>query len=250
MLLQNETGLLAGPGGGQIAMMARKIVFEAGANGSAIQSWIEIARPLTSTGFNQATAAAIETPTAFGADITLNPFDLAIGADLKSILVCRKDADSWIGTTFKFGTLELFPNGFATLASFDVALDRCDRLAPWINAKTSQSINVTCTLTNMAYVFTAAQADGKSLNVFNGFAINCYQDEQVCAIQNRLVQTERSMGNLDAMNAVRGMYNVALSIPMTTMQVQPSAATGPRPGGYQNPLLGAVARPQGGRPLY
>jgi len=237
MIMPHEAHTMRPEHAAQMAALARKAVFEAGAHGASHQTWIEVARPMVSIGFANTTGAnngmggAI---IAYGGVQILTGFNLAIGSDLKNILCSAQDCDNFNGVTFKFGNLELFPNGEGPLSVFDPRLEHVDHLAPWIHAKTINDVPVSAqvicraTTTNIA-----APALGAAM--FKGFAINVYAEEQVCQITNRLMQTDRSMGTLDSMVQLRGMYSHALGMPLSPVMLQPSAQTGarftPTPGG-------------------
>jgi hypothetical protein len=234
MILPHEHAAMRPEHAAQMAALARKAVFEAGAHGASRQTWIEVARPMVSIAFTN-TVLLGGAGVAYGAPWALTTFNLAIGTDLKNILAAANDCDNWNGVSFKFGNLELFPNGEGPLAVFDPRLEHVDHLAPWIHAKTINDVPVTCTLVNRTGVFTAAGIYAQASNVFKGFAINVYAEEQVCQITNRLMQTDRSMGTLDSMVQLRGMYSHALGMPLSPVMLQPSAQTGarfsPMPGG-------------------
>ena len=219
----------------QMAALARKAVFEAGAHGASRQTWIEVARPMVSISFG-GTPGVLTTA---NATLNLTPFNLAIGTDLKNILATTDDVENWTCSTFKFGNLELFPNGEGNLAVFDPRLDHVDHIAPWIHAKTINDVPVSCTITNRAVLSNGTTAYVFTVANFKGFSINVYAEEQVCQITNRLMQTDRSMGTLDSMVQLRGMYSHALGMPLSPVMLQPSAQTGarftPMPGGAAPP---------------
>ena len=214
---------------GNMQLAIRKSIVDANLKGSSRQTWIETARPLTSIGFTLS-GGIVASKTAFASALVLTPFNLPIGSDLKSILASDVDCNSWVATTFKFGSLELCPNGQTSLACFSPKLGRSDRLAPWIHAKTVNDVPVTCSL-----LAAGIQSDGSAVAdcYFHGFAINVYAEEQVCQITNRLVQTNRSLGNLDSTDMVRHTVLSALgrSLPV---QMQPAFQTG-QAQGFQMP---------------
>jgi hypothetical protein len=239
MILPHESAAMRPEHAAQMAALARKAVFEAGAHGASRQTWIEVARPMVSIAFTN--TVLLGGPTiAYGQPWVLTPFNLAIGTDLKNILAAANDCDGWNGLTFKFGNLELFPNGEGPLTVFDPRLEHVDHIAPWIHAKTINDVPVTCTVINRSVGVLATTGQFTlSANVFKGFAINVYAEEQVCQITNRLMQTDRSMGTLDSMVQLRGMYSHALGMPLSPVMLQPSAQTGarftPMPGGAVPP---------------
>ena len=243
MILPHEHAAMRPEHAAQMAALARKAVFEAGAHGASRQTWIEVARPMVSISFTNNTAAfggLAGLPVPYGGFVILTTFNLAIGTDLKNILATPQDVENFNATTFKFGNLELFPNGEGSLAVFHPQLEHVDHIAPWIHAKTINDVPVTCTLVCRATIANAtAAAFTQSAANFKGFAINVYAEEQVCQITNRLMQTDRSMGTLDSMVQLRGMYSHALGMPLSPVMLQPSAQTGarftPMPGGAVPP---------------
>jgi len=235
-----ELAAIPGPQRMQLAALARNSVFSAGAMGSAFQSWKEVARPLVSIGFNDSTAAGHAGPggagIAVGASTTFPQSSLPVGTDLKSITCTVIDIDTgWMATSFKIGTLELFPQGLDNLTIFDPRLEHVDRIAPWIMSELIVDLTLNAVLFNGGPTVVAA-----STQVFHGFSFNVFAATSVCQIQNRLKQTERAMGNLDAMDHLRGMYSVGLGLPFHTTMMQPSAAIGARAAMYptNNPYSG------------
>lgn len=243
MILPHEHAAMRPEHAAQMAALARKAVFEAGAHGASRQTWIEVARPMVSISFTNtgATFNGLGGPiVAYGGIVILTTFNLAIGTDLKNILASAQDCDNFNALTFKFGNLELFPNGEGPLAVFDPRLEHVDHLAPWIHAKTINDVPVTCQVICRAQGIVAATgANAAGAAYFRGFGINVYAEEQVCQITNRLMQTDRSMGTLDSMVQLRGMYSHALGMPLSPVMLQPSAQTGarfsPMPGGAVPP---------------
>jgi hypothetical protein len=238
MILPHEHAAMRPEHAAQMAALARKAVFEAGAHGASRQTWIEVARPMVSIAFTN-TVLLAGPAVAYGTPWILTTFNLAIGTDLKNILAAANDCDNWNGLTFKFGNLELFPNGEGPLTVFDPRLEHVDHIAPWIAAKTINDVPVTCTVINRSVNAFPGPAYALAANIFKGFAINVYAEEQVCQITNRLMQTDRSMGTLDSMVQLRGMYSHALGMPLSPVMLQPSAQTGarftPMPGGAVPP---------------
>jgi len=246
MIMPHEAQSMHSAGQGahaaQMAALARKAVFEAGAHGASRQTWIEVARPMVCISFTNTDAITGlgSAGVAYGATVVLATFNLAIGSDLKNILASSNDCKNWNSSTFKFGNLELFPNGEGPLGVFDPKAEHVDHIAPWIHAKTINDVPVTCTVVNRTL---AVDSNGiqfqTALAVFKGFVINVYAEEQVCQITNRLMQTDRSMGTLDSMVQLRGMYSHALGMPLSPVMLQPSAQTGarftPMPGGAVPP---------------
>ena len=239
MILPHEHAAMQPAHAAQMTALARKAVFEAGAHGASRQTWIEVARPMVSISFTNTTALAGGLgglPVAWGATVVLTTFNLAIGTDLKNILASPQDVENFNCSTFKFGNLELFPNGEGSLSVFHPQLEHVDHIAPWIHAKTINDVPVTCTLVCRASIpLQATSTFGQASANFKGFSINVYAEEQVCQITNRLMQTDRSMGTLDSMVQLRGMYSHALGMPLSPVMLQPSAQTGarftPMPGG-------------------
>src|SRR5271166_1555966 len=238
MILPHEHAAMRPEHAAQMAALARKAVFEAGAHGASRQTWIEVARPMVSIAFTN-TVLLAGPAVAYGTPWVLTTFNLAIGTDLKNILAAANDCDNWNGLTFKFGNLELFPNGEGPLTVFDPRLEHVDHIAPWIHAKTINDVPVTCTVINRSVNAFPGPAYALAANVFKGFAINVYAEEQVCQITNRLMQTDLSMGTLDSIVQLRGMYSHALGMPLSPVMLQPSAQTGarftPMPGGAVPP---------------
>jgi len=244
MIMPHEAQAMRPEHAAQMAALARKAVFEAGAHGASRQTWIEVARPMVAISFTNTGDPGLGTVAgvAYGVAYALTTFNLAIGSDLKNILAAPNDCDNYNCSSFKFGNLELFPNGEGPLAAFDPRLQHVDHLAPWIHAKTINDVPVTCTVVNRTIVYTnsaGAPILVKAHNNFKGFTINVYAEEQVCQITNRLMQTDRSMGTLDSMVQLRGMYSHALGMPLSPVMLQPSAQTGarftPMPGGAVPP---------------
>jgi hypothetical protein len=242
MILAHEAAAMRPEHAAQMAALARKAVFEAGAHGASRQTWIEVARPMVSISFTNTTAALGGLGgniVPYGGLVTLTTFNLAIGTDLKNILASAGDCENFNGISFKFGNLELFPNGEGSLAVFDPRLEHVDHIAPWIHAKTINDVPVTATVICRAITQGTTAPAIQSAAYFKGYAINVYAEEQVCQITNRLMQTDRSMGTLDSMVQLRGMYSHALGMPLSPVMLQPSAQTGarytPMPGGAAPP---------------
>jgi len=200
MIMPHEAQAMRPEHAAQMAALARKAVFEAGAHGASRQTWIEVARPMVAISFTNTGDPGLGTVAgvAYGVAYALTTFNLAIGSDLKNILASSNDCKNWNSSTFKFGNLELFPNGEGPLGVFDPKAEHVDHIAPWIHAKTINDVPVTCTVVNRTL---AVDSNGiqfqTALAVFKGFVINVYAEEQVCQITNRLMQTDRSMGTLD-----------------------------------------------------
>jgi hypothetical protein len=205
----------------------------AGAQGAARSAWVEINRPLTALALNADITAQLLAPTATGAVLTLPTVSLPIGMDIKSVTCIAADCDAgWQLVNFTFGTLNLVnPQGSpfgVNLSMFDPRLQHVDRLAPWILSKTKVDVQVTGQLINGAFYANYPAAPAGQSNVFHGFSLNAFQEEQVCAIQTRIEQTDRNVGNTEIMGLLRSTLGAGLGFHMPAY-VQPSSQSGRAP---------------------
>jgi hypothetical protein len=209
-------------------------MYSAGAHGAARSAWIEINRPLTSLGLNQPTALFGGTqPTTgvpFNTGIQLPTVSLPIGMDIKSITTTHADVDAgWQVVNFTFGTLNLVnPQGTAggvNLSMFDPYIEHEDRLAPWILSKTKVDVQVTAYVYNFTFVFNTTATPAGAANIFHGFSLNAFQEEQVCAIQTRIEPTDRNVGNAELINHFRQTVGAGLGLQIPAWS-QPSIQGG------------------------
>src|SRR5271157_6089297 len=105
MITPQEAAMMQPAHAAQMAALARKAVFEAGAHGASRQTWIEVARPMVSIGFTNTTALAAVVTYGVANAVVLTTFNLAIGTDLKNILASAGDCEDWNASSFKFGNL-------------------------------------------------------------------------------------------------------------------------------------------------
>jgi hypothetical protein len=215
----------------------------AGAQGAARSAWVEINRPLTALALNADITDQLAAPTASGAALQLPTVSLPIGMDIKSITCTAADVDlGWQAVNFTLGTLNLVnPQGSlygVNLSMFDPRLQHVDRLAPWILSKTKVDVQVTANLINGAFYANYPAAPAGQLAVFHGFSLNAFQEEQVCAIQTRIEQTDRNVGNTEIMGLLRSTLGAGLGFHMPAY-VQPSSQAGRAPlaGGHAIPQL-------------
>jgi len=210
-------------------------MYSAGAHGAARSAWIEINRPLTALGLN-APLIGVFTPNLAGSAqnyagagvpggsvLSLPIISLPIGMDIKSVTCTSADVDAgWLPINFTFGTLNLInPQsavGGANLSMFDPRLEHVDRLAPWILSKTKVDVQVTAQLQNGTWYANYPAAPAAQANIFHGFSLNAFQEEQVCAIQTRIEPTDRNVGNAELINHFRATVGSALGLQIPAYQ--------------------------------
>ena len=198
--------------------------FAAGAHGAARSAWIEINRPLTSLGVVP-TYGISTLPTVA---VTAGPIGLPIGMDIKSITCIASDVDTgWMLVNFTLGSLNLV-NGsgsqMVNLSMFDPRLQHNDRLAPWILSKTRVDVQVSVSLLNygIGHDVTTGSVASPQGNVFHGFSLNAFQEEQVCAIQTRIEPTDRNVGVADLIGIQRTVLGSGLGLNMPRYNQPPS----------------------------
>lgn len=213
--------------------------FSAGSQGAARSAWIEINRPLTALGLNNPLVGAPVTTAAgspqdltgagvpAGFVITTQTISLPIGMDIKSVTCVAGDIDAgWGLVNFTFGTLNLVnPQGTiggVNLSMFDPRLQHVDRLAPWILSKTKVDVQVQASLQNGTFYANFPAAPTGHANVFHGFSLNAFQEEQVCAIQTRIEPTDRNVGVADLISIQRSTLGGGLNLHMPAFNQPPS----------------------------
>jgi hypothetical protein len=206
--------------------------FQAGAQGAARSAWIEINRPLTTLSLGGSTGSIVPVLTAASGGlntVALGPISLPIGMDIKSITALASDIDAgWLLVNFTFGSLNLVNGqgvGPVNMSMFDPRLEHCDRLAPWILSKTRVDVQVKADLYNAC---TATPDNGLAVFAvacFHGFALNAFQEEQVCAIQTRVEPTDRNVGVAELIHMQRSILGAGLGLSMPA-HFQPSAQVG------------------------
>ena len=221
-------------------VQAMHAMFSAGAHGASRSAWIEINRPLTALALNAPLLGAF-TPgvsgsaqnyagggVTAGAVLSLPVVSLPIGMDIKSVTCTAADVDAgWLALNFTFGTLNLVnPQGTfggVNLSMFDPRLEHLDRLAPWILSKTKVDVQVTAQLQNGFFGCFGGQAavSGQG-QVFHGFSLNAFQEEQECAIQTRIEPTDRNVGNAELINHFRAVIGSGLGLHIPAYYQAPS----------------------------
>jgi hypothetical protein len=214
-------------------------MLSAGAHGAARSAWIEINRPLTALALNNPllgafTANQAGSPQNYagggvtaGAVLSLVTISLPIGMDIKSVTCIAADVDAgWQVLNFTFGTLNLVnPQGSfggVNLSMFDPRLEHEDRLAPWILSKTKVDVQVTAQLQNGTFYANFPAAPAGQNNVFHGFSLNAFQEEQVCAIQTRIEPTDRNVGNAELIAHFRATVGQGLGLNLPSFVQAPS----------------------------
>jgi hypothetical protein len=248
---QNLAGF---PGAQRIGLL--NSVYAAGAHGSARQSWIELARPLSTINLNAPFATQTGAPTATGANLVVPgtglTVPLPIGMDIKNILCSVADIDvfQWGFVQLTFGTLVLVnpvsSPGPGSLAPFDPRMEHVDRVAPWIGAKTKVDVQCSAIVQNNFFGGNGI-ALGTGSVIFHGFSIQAYQEEQVCAIQTRIEPTGRNVGNYDIIaHLMHGYAAISQTAPQYPVN-QPAAQTGSMISALP-PFGGGGLMPAGWRP--
>ena len=227
-------------------------VFKAGAQGSANTAWIEVSRPLTILALNApfATQGAAGAGIAYLAPLVIaTNLSLPLGMDIKSITATCGDIDEgWCFSVLNFGSLLMLnmnssPGVPGNMSMFDPRLEHQDRVAPWILSKTAFDVQVNATVVNAAFYANYPAAPAGQLAIFHGLSLNAIQEEQICAIQERLAPTGRNMGNLDILAQLRHAFASVAGVQVAVQHIQPPSQTGRVPVQAYYPV-GSAPQPQ------